>query len=219
MSRSAIESLISSQVRGGTTQIGAHPRAAARNAQCAQANRCSRPDLLQKSEGGRGFDLLIRPNQAQGVERRIVGFHQDEAGDWVAELSCLHNQHVRHRPPFLVRPWVLTDDGRTSHVGSRLDCPLCERAEAPDGLKVSRTAGPFDESTLPQALLRDHVVGEGTWGSLRVLDGQLAFTAATHPPIERSLGQGDVQSIPPGVRHHLTLSGSVEFVIDFLVGP
>jgi hypothetical protein len=32
--------------------------------------------------------------------RPIVGFHQDEHQDWVAELSCGHNQHVRHRPPF-----------------------------------------------------------------------------------------------------------------------
>lgn len=30
------------------------------------------------------------------VRRRIVGFHQDEGGDWVAELSCMHRQHVRH---------------------------------------------------------------------------------------------------------------------------
>jgi hypothetical protein len=31
------------------------------------------------------------------VEWRIVGFHQDTEGDWVAELDCGHRQHVRHR--------------------------------------------------------------------------------------------------------------------------
>ena len=28
----------------------------------------------------------------------IDGFHQDADGDWVAELSCLHDQRVRHEP-------------------------------------------------------------------------------------------------------------------------
>jgi hypothetical protein len=28
-----------------------------------------------------------------------VGYHQDEEQNWVAELSCGHQQHVRHRPP------------------------------------------------------------------------------------------------------------------------
>ena len=44
--------------------------------------------------------------------RRIAGFHQDSEGDWVAELDCLHTQHVRHRPPFQERPWILTEAGR-----------------------------------------------------------------------------------------------------------
>jgi len=40
--------------------------------------------------------------------RKIVGFHQDENGDWVAELECGHGQHVRHKPPWTSRPWVTT---------------------------------------------------------------------------------------------------------------
>lgn len=31
-------------------------------------------------------------------QQPIVGFHQDEEGDWVASLACGHNQHVRHNP-------------------------------------------------------------------------------------------------------------------------
>ena len=49
--------------------------------------------------------------------RSIVGFRLDDVGDWVAELSCLHNQHVRHRPPFWERPWVLSEKGPTEHLG------------------------------------------------------------------------------------------------------
>jgi hypothetical protein len=68
---------------------------------------------------------------ASAVERAITGFHQDDVGDWVAELECGHNQHVRHRPPFQVREWVVDDDSRRARVGAPLDCPLCDRAEMP----------------------------------------------------------------------------------------
>jgi hypothetical protein len=37
----------------------------------------------------------------------ITGFHQDEDGHWVVELSCGHTQHLRHQPPWQARPWVL----------------------------------------------------------------------------------------------------------------
>src|SRR4051794_38979931 len=71
--------------------------------------------------------------------RLIVGFHQDDAGDWVAELSCLHTQHVRHRPPFFDRTWVLDAEGRAARLGSDLDCPLCDRCELPADLRLVRT--------------------------------------------------------------------------------
>ena len=61
--------------------------------------------------------------------RHITGFHQDDAGAWVAELSCGHGQHIRHRPPFQVRPWVLTEAGRAEHLRTELDCPLCDQDE------------------------------------------------------------------------------------------
>ena len=68
--------------------------------------------------------------------RTITGFHRDEAGDWVAHLSCGHRQHVRHRPPFQLRPWIDSEDGRTSRLGTPLECPLCDRDpgdESPEG--------------------------------------------------------------------------------------
>jgi hypothetical protein len=62
------------------------------------------------------------------VERAIVGFHQDEHGDWVAELACGHQRHVRHKPPFQVRPWVLDPKERQERLGTLLECGLCARA-------------------------------------------------------------------------------------------
>jgi len=60
-------------------------------------------------------------------EQKIIGFHQDEQGDWVADLECGHTQHVRHNPPWITRPWVSTIEGRDSRLGTRLICKLCQK--------------------------------------------------------------------------------------------
>lgn len=60
------------------------------------------------------------------IERRIVGFHQDELGDWVADLECGHGQHVRHDPPWRERPWVMRADTRSTAIGSVLLCKKCD---------------------------------------------------------------------------------------------
>lgn len=61
----------------------------------------------------------------------IVGYHQDEEKHWVAELSCGHQQHVRHRPPFIERPWVLTESGRAAKIGHPVKCAECMREATP----------------------------------------------------------------------------------------
>lgn len=55
----------------------------------------------------------------------IVGYHLDNQNDWVAELSCDHFQHVRHNPPFINRPWVITQEGRNTMLGHELRCVKC----------------------------------------------------------------------------------------------
>ena len=57
--------------------------------------------------------------------RRIIGYHLDEEGHWVAELECGHTQHVRHDPPWQVREWTQSIDGRAKHLGTMLACALC----------------------------------------------------------------------------------------------
>ena len=152
---------------------------------------------------------------AEAMQRSIVGFHQDEDGDWVAELSCLHNQHVRHRPPFQDRAWVVDESERAARVGAELNCPLCDRAEMPEGLVLARTAGPFDADTLPAGLRSRHRVAERTWGCLRVLEGSLVFSMDSDPPVEIQLSAGGRQPIPPGVEHAVTVRGSVRLVVEF----
>lgn len=72
---------------------------------------------------GRQLRLLLAIAMA---ERNIVGFHQDEQGDWIAELECGHGQHVRHRPPWEQRPWVVSAEGRRQHLGKMLRCKKCD---------------------------------------------------------------------------------------------
>jgi hypothetical protein len=60
------------------------------------------------------------------MQRRVVDFYQDEEMHWVARLDCGHSQHVRHDPPWMERPWVLTDIGRASRIGSLMECKLCD---------------------------------------------------------------------------------------------
>ncbi len=66
------------------------------------------------------------------MDRRIVGFHQDEERHWVAELDCGHDQHVRHDPPWQSRPWVVTPEGRAAALGSVLDCRKCDLGAVKD---------------------------------------------------------------------------------------
>ena len=60
------------------------------------------------------------------MKRAIAGFYEDLAGDFVAMLECGHEQHVRHKPPLTLRPWVLTDVGRAATLGQVLECKACD---------------------------------------------------------------------------------------------
>jgi hypothetical protein len=63
--------------------------------------------------------------------RRITSFHQDEQSHWVADLDCGHTQHVRHDPPWTIRGWVTTEEGRDSHIGHELNCKKCDDNDQP----------------------------------------------------------------------------------------
>jgi hypothetical protein len=63
------------------------------------------------------------------VSRRVVGFHADDEGQWVAELDCGHGCHVRHDPPWQNRQWVMTPGGRARFIGTLLECVRCDSPE------------------------------------------------------------------------------------------
>ena len=69
---------------------------------------------------------MDRGAQVRPSYRTIIAFHQDDQADWVADLACGHTQHMRHNPPWMERPWVMTPEGRQNHLGSTLECRQCE---------------------------------------------------------------------------------------------
>lgn len=63
-------------------------------------------------------------------ESKIVSFTQDEDNHWIANLECGHTQHMRHDPPWMVREWVTTPEGRQKFIGTILDCKKCDELKS-----------------------------------------------------------------------------------------
>lgn len=157
------------------------------------------------------------------MQRRVVGLQRDEEGDWLADLDCLHTLQVGRTDTFgahgPVRDRSAKDDedGPAERTPVELECPLCDRAELPEGLVVVRTAGPFGDTDVPAGLRRPHRVGDGVWGRLRVLEGSVGFhMEGVVPTLERQVGTGENQPIPPSAPHELKLTGPVRLCVDFL---
>ena len=60
------------------------------------------------------------------MRRVVMAFYQDGEGHWAARLECGHGQHVRHDPPWQVREWVLTEEGRAARIGRMMECRKCD---------------------------------------------------------------------------------------------
>ena len=146
--------------------------------------------------------------------RPIDGYHVDEAGDWVAELGCGHGQHVRHRPPFFQRPWVVTPGGRASMLGTSLECPYCDRLEMPSGLVAYKRTPDFDQRSIPAGLRKDHATKAGVWGLIHVTSGRLRYCIDSQGR-ELVLAPGTNGVIPPELVHHVEPDGEVSFFVEF----
>src|SRR5262245_10504508 len=140
------------------------------------------------------------------MNRTIVAFHEDANSEWVADLACGHSRHIRHNPPFRDRPWVLTPEGRQSQIGIEIDCVGCDQRTIPAGYEPYRRTPLFDETSVPEALLRDHSTKRGIWARIRVTQGSLDYyTQAPFNSHERltPLSSGVVV---PEVAHHVATS-------------
>jgi tellurite methyltransferase len=146
------------------------------------------------------------------MDSTIRGFHQDEHGDWVAELSCDHTQHARHRPPWQLREWVTTEQGRSSKLGAAIDCPLCDKIAMPAGALEYKRTPTFDAETLPAALRQNHRTKAGTWARIVVEAGVLEYHVRGR--VHR-LESGDAGLVEPEVPHHVRPLGAVSVHVEF----
>jgi tellurite methyltransferase len=147
------------------------------------------------------------------MQRKIVGFHQDSDGVWVADLECSHPQHVRHDPPWQDRAWVMTESGRQDKLGAELTCLFCNMATVPEDAKTYKMTARLTETTVPAGLLQDHRLKAGVWGHLVVAEGKLEYTCDRGVFV---LQPGVVGTIEPEVVHRVRPLGSVIFHVEFL---
>ena len=145
--------------------------------------------------------------------RPIIGFTQDDRGDWIASLSCGHAQHMRHAPPFTSRPWVLTAEGRDSMLGAPVDCVRCDRFEMPETVVAFKRTETFTEHTVPDALLTDHTTPAGIWGRITVVEGTLRYRVMQlNTDIELSPQNPGI--IVPEAPHRVRPGGTVRFYVE-----
>lgn len=147
--------------------------------------------------------------------RTIIDFRFDEAGDWVAALDCGHGQHMRHRPPFINRPWVTAPAGRDARLGTELNCVRCDRMEWPDGFAAYRRTPEFDETTVPAGLQRNHSTRRGVWARIHVLAGELQYHVSG--PVDRSfaVAAGSSAVVVPEVPHRVEIPRAARFFVEF----
>lgn len=73
---------------------------------------------------------LTKTMETGKIKQKITRFYQDEVGDWVAVLSCRHQRHVRHNPPWTNHPWVVTPAGRQRFIGVEIECKACNEEQS-----------------------------------------------------------------------------------------
>lgn len=153
------------------------------------------------------------------MKRTIIGYHQDELGDWVADLDCGHGQHVRHDPPLISRLWVLTEDGRQTRLGEQLNCVRCDELEWPENVVAYKQTAEFDELSTPQALLKKHNTKKGVWAKIQVLEGCLRYVIDGLEGREMILTPSNPGIVVPEVWHHVQPLGRVRFFVTFYKRP
>lgn len=77
----------------------------------------------------------------QLMKQPIQSYCLDEENHWVARLSCGHNQHVRHNPPWSNRQWVTEEKSRAQMIGFELDCKKCDQNAPRDWYQEQQNIG------------------------------------------------------------------------------
>ena len=86
------------------------------------------------------------------MKSTISGFHQDQLGDWVADLACGHTRHMRHDPPWQNREWITTPEGRTRFIGSVVACKVCAESGQEGHMTENEAARKREQQRIAQAV-------------------------------------------------------------------
>ena len=152
------------------------------------------------------------------MKRKMTGFRLDDEGDWVALLDCGHPQHVRHRPPFFNRPWVTTEEGRSSRLGGILNCVRCDRFELPDHFISYKQTPVFTEASMPAGIMSEHATKAGIWAKIFVTAGTLRYQVEALD-MDIVLSEGQPGIVVPEVVHRVVPLGAVQFFVTFYRAP
>lgn len=148
------------------------------------------------------------------MQRPIVGFGQDDEGAPIAWLSCGHPQHVRHNPPFVNRPWILTEEGRASMLGQPLNCVRCDALELPEHFVPYEKTALLTEAALTASSDSSQPLPPGIWARIVVLDGQLRLRIP-YLSVDAQLSSAHSGLIPPETPYTLERVGTVKFFQEF----
>lgn len=147
------------------------------------------------------------------MHRAITDFSRDADDDWFARLDCGHNRHVRHRPPFINRPWVVTAAGRRQWLGETLDCLRCDRLEWPAATRRLDRSALHDHHDPRLGDPRPTQTERGLWLQIVVQHGELRLTLAA-PERVQVVNAATPGTVPPQTPYWLSAAQTVAFVVE-----
>lgn len=143
------------------------------------------------------------------MEKKIVGFHVDDQGDWVADLECGHGQHVRHNPPWTNRPWVLEQQERERFLGEVLDCLKCNMPMIPVNAVQFDCSEIYDQAMLIAQYSGVKTNDAGIWIKLVISEGELIYQQVSGETKGYVIDSDFAAVIAPGERFALRTKGHV----------
>lgn len=126
---------------------------------------------------------------------------------------------MRHRPPFEVRDWVLSESSRRDKLGALFDCQYCDMPTLPPDAEIYGRTRDFDENSVPTALQAEHHLRPGTWGRIVLQEGLLKYQILGSVNRTWVLRRGVDGHIAPAEPHRVALCGPVRFHVEFLKRP
>ena len=88
----------------------------------------------------------------------------------------------------------------------------------PASVEAYRKTPIFTETSIPEALLRDHSTKAGTWGLIQVISGELVLHLAGSETPER-LTPGRPGVLEPQATHRVDADGPARFFVEFYREP